>query len=503
LTGEAAPFQKNAPRMPRRADHVQRCGGREYEDQMDGASAHGRQPRSETWNWSMSRQSAATKAGPDALGYLSGRRGEHDRLAEFRIAIATVFAATFAGVAAGYASSYVVDGPWPVIVGSGWSLVILNLDSTIVALIRDRSGPARWTGLASRIPIALPSAVIFAEVLMLRVFAPEVTAQIAEEQKTAIVHARDVAEARHRDLVKSTNKDIDAGIAHQQNVIADLQERVDRADDLRRKAGKQAVDATKERRVYYNRDGDPYFDSTHSRAAQAEERRLADDASRVHSDVEPEIARAQQEIDRLRSLQSAELKQGGRDLKEDLVRADATPVVDGLMARMVAFEEVCAAHPTAQLWRALLAMLLLGVELAPTLLMLGERHDAATIRERLHELLEESLRSPKLKEWLTLWMHSNAHRYVDRYMDGVDHALGAQPDDEEERATDDLQDGDDEVPITATSHGETDVQNRHSAGTAAESDERVAASGGDSADERVRHLLVRKVEKRSNGIHTS
>lgn len=437
------------------------------------------------------------------VAYLSGRRGPRDAFADFRIAIATAFGAGIASLGAGYASSYVVPLPWPFVIGGGWFVMMANLDSVIVALIRDRTGKARWFGLGSRLPIAILGALIFTEVLMLAVFHPEITAKIAERQRTAITRARNEAEARRVAFTNQSNVGLDAAIRRQERTVADLQARIDQAEELRRTAGKQAVDATKERRVYYSREGEPYFDSTHSRAARAEERRRADEVARVRKDLDPEIARAREEIERLRSQRSAERERGERRFDTDLADAEGTPVVDGLMARIVAFGEICSEHPSAQFWRWILALFLFCVEVAATVIMFGERADAATIRERLHATLREALSSPKLKQWLALSLEARTVRYADAYMDDVDGAMGTRgPGDTVGDRSATPPDGGDGRPP----HHVADSPDAESAQLGEEPRRDVTsgpsvAATPDGADKRVHRLVSEKLKRGANGAH--
>lgn len=438
------------------------------------------------------------------VAYLAGKRGPREAFADFRIAIATAFGAGIASLGAGYASSYVVPLPWPFVIGGGWFVMMVNLDSVIVALIRDRTGKARWVGLGSRLPIAILGALIFTEALMLAVFHPEISAKISERHNTAITRARNEAEARRVASVNQSNDGLDAAIRRQERTVADLQARIDQAEELRRTAGKQAVDATKERRVYYSREGEPYFDSTHSRATQAEERRRADEVARVRKDLDPEIARAREEIERLRSQRSAERERGERRFQADVADAEVTPVVDGLMARIVAFGEICSEHPSAQLWRWILALFLFCVEVAATVIMFGERADAATIRERLHETLREALDSPKLKQWLALSLEARTVRYADAYMDDVDGALGTrEPDDTVEHRSTTPPDG----GGGGTPHRAADSADAESAkpGDEPRRDATTGPSVGatpEGADKRVHRLVSEKLKRGANGAHT-
>lgn len=368
--------------------------------------------------------SVPTKALRLVAAYLSGQRGECDKIVKARVAMATAFSAALAGLAAATASTYVVPTPWHLLVGAAWALMIANLDTMIVALMGDRAGAARWAALGPRLPIVVLSGAVFVELLTLHVFQPEVAAHLRKQHEQLVAQERDAIEARHNAATREENTTVSAEIAHHERALADLQAQITRADERRRQAGRDAVQAVRDRRLYYNRDGSYYVDSSHSRAAQTEEQRLAAESEKLRKELKPELARHDDAIARLHSEQALEQIRIDKMRQDDLATLASTPPASGLIAQLVAFEEVCAANASAQWARMLLALLLMGVELVPSFAKLGERSEAALIREKMHGFLRETLQGARLRERMGLWMETDAHRYVDVYMKDVDAAMG-------------------------------------------------------------------------------
>lgn len=465
------------------------------------------------------------------VAYLSGHRGANRELAELRVAVATICSATFAAVAAGYASSFVVSSPWSLIIGLGWWVMIANLDTTIVALIGDRVGAPRWFALGPRLAMVALSGFLFAEVLMLRVFRPEVEAQLVETQRTALSQGLEKADAAYTAATKANSNRFEEERARHEKALSAAQAKIDEAQDRRRAAGRTVVDAAGERHVYYSRDGTPYVDPSHRRAAQAEEKRVAKEAEQARDQLRPELVRAREDIDRLREEQAHEQRRIDDRRRDDVSKERAQPDPEGLLARIIAFDQICTAKPSAWWTRLLLSVLLMVLELSPILIKLGERPDAATIRERMRELLRESLKSPRLEKWVELWVESKTHRYIDSYMKDVDDAMNASTDETEgedrepeERAIDDTTSppnagGDGQKPggqdrnVDETMVGsgdavagskEGDPEDATVGWTELDSGEpSLSAADNEGADERVRRFVVRKAQKSANGAHTS
>jgi hypothetical protein len=389
--------------------------------------------------------------------YLSGQR--NDNIVKARIAIATVFSAALAGLAAGYASTYVLPMPGPVFIGVGWSILITNIDTMIVAMLGDRAGAARWAALGPRLPIVVLSGVVFVELLTLRIFQPEVAAHIRQQHEQRVAEERDAIEARHSATMRGENKTVSAEVAHHEKALADLQSQLTNADERTRKAGQQAVQAARDRRLYYNRDGGYYVDSSHWHAAQAEEQRLVSESEKLRDELKPELARHRDEIARLQSEQALEQARIDKRRQDDLASLESTPPASGLIAQLIAFEEICSTNASAWWARMLLALLLMGIELVPSLAKLGERSERALIHEKMYSALQETLEDDRLRERMALWMGTGVHRYVDRYVKNVDAAMGVSSD----------------VPL---SQPEGPVQQTHSNG----------------ADDRVWHIIRNRVQ---------
>jgi len=278
--------------------------------------------------------------------------------------------------------------------------------------------------LGPRLPIVVLSGVVFVELITLRLFQPEVVAHLRNQREQLVAQERDAIEARHAKATMDNNKTVSAEIAHHEKALADLQAQVTNADDRRRQAGHDAVQAARDRRLYYNGDGSYYFDLSLLRAAQAEEQRLAAESGKLRDELKSELARHNDEIARLRSEQALEQARIDNRRQDDLTTLESTPPASGLIAQLVAFEEVCSANASARWARMLLALLLMGIELVPSFAKLGERSESALIREKMHGFLQETLQGPRLRERMGLWMETGAHRYVDLYMKNVDAAMG-------------------------------------------------------------------------------
>ena len=369
------------------------------------------------------REPSSSPAAP-IFSYLAGRRGRDGVLVRARLSIATLCSSGLAAVAAGYASSYVVGGLWPVVIGFAWGLMIANADTMIMAVVGDRAGAARWIALAPRIPVVILSALIFAELLMLRLFQPEVEEQLSRSGQTLAAAERGEIESRYDASTQANKTRFAADVTGQEKAVAALEGQLADADARRREAGQAALVAAKERRFLVNQDGTYYVDSTHSRAAQGEEQRIAAERDRLRDQLKPRVDQKQADIARLRVDEGTEQARIDDRRKEELAKLDARPTATGLLARTMAFEDICSANASARWARRLLGLLLMLVELLPTFAKFGERGDAALIRERLHELLREVLQSVRIKEYLALWMEMSTCRYVEPYMAEIDREIG-------------------------------------------------------------------------------
>ncbi len=358
----------------------------------------------------------------NVAAYLSGQNSV--LMGKVRIALAALSAAILAGLSAASASSYLVAGFWPFAVGVAWAAVILNVDTMVVAAVSERAGVGRWLAMAPRLPIVVAASLLFVETITLRIFQPEVEAHLQQGQQRVVAVEREKIETRHQNATDATKRRFEADIARQEGALAELQARITNAAEQRRRAGRDAVQALRDRRVHYNRDGTAFLDSAHSHAARAEEQQLAREGERLRRELAPEFARSRGEVDRLRGEQLAEQTRLDKIRQDDLAALEARPTASGLIARLAALEEICAANSSARWARILLALLLMSVELAPTFAKLGERCEATLIRERMHYLLRRTLERARLQERLALWMEAAAHGYVDAYMKDVNAAMG-------------------------------------------------------------------------------
>jgi hypothetical protein len=357
-------------------------------------------------------------------------------------------------------------------VGVVWAFVIANVDSMVVSLIGDRAGAARWTVIAPRLVMICLNGALFASLLVLHVFGPEVNERLARNAQRLDAQGRERVERTHADSVSTTSGGYGESIAHHEKALAALRATASSADDRTAAAAQKAVDAIRTRPLYYNQEGAPYLDPTHSRAAQAEEQRLAGAADRLRGELAPELERERREIDRLRAEQAKEQARVDRQRDNDLAALAAIPSSPGLVARLSAMAELCAENPSAWLFRLLLGALLFSVELTPMAAKLAERADAAWIRERLHRLLRDALESQELKARMQLLMEASSFRYVRSYMDGVDAGMDVarptQPADE----------------------------------AAAESRVRPAEARGGDADERVRRIIELRSQANGHSDHS-
>jgi len=367
---------------------------------------------------------ALFRNGRPILAYLSGERGAQDSIAKTRVAISAVFAATLAGLAGATASSYILPGFWPALVGLGWGLLILNFDTMILGLLGDRAGRSRLLAISPRLPVVALSSAVFVELLVLRVFTPEVDHELARRHQEVASEERIKIDDRHDAVTKANHARFAEDIAGREKALGELQSKIDDAEERRRQAGSRTLDAVRERRLVQSPDGGFYFDSSVSRAAHAEEQRLGSEVEKLREQLDPEFKRNREEIVRLRSEQLAEQRRIDDRREDDLHALQSTPASTGLIARIVALEEICRANRSAWWARLLLGLLLFAVELLPTLAKLGERSDSALIREHLHEQLREALKSDSLKKRIALWMETSTFGYVNSYLRDVDTAMG-------------------------------------------------------------------------------
>jgi hypothetical protein len=231
-------------------------------------------------------------------------------------------------------------------------------------------------------------------------------------------------EERHATATKDNVARFKGDIDRREKALSDLQNQVAEAENRRRQAGNRVVDAVRNRRRHYNPDGSFYFDSSYSRAAQAEEQRLGKEVEKLRDQLNPEFKRNRDEIAQLRSEQSAEQLRIEQKREADIKELTSTSNPPGLLARIIAFEEICK---NGSAWRArvFIGLLLFFLELLPALVKLGERSQSALVQEQFDSHLEEALKRESFQQHLGLWLETSAHVYIEPYLRSIDTAIGA------------------------------------------------------------------------------
>lgn len=333
---------------------------------------------------------------PDILRHLPGQLPRH-------VAMGAVLLTTagFATISAAYALKMTnVASSWAVAIVFGivWGLAILNLDRMLVIGIAKERHVGRLLGLAApRVLLALVIGVVISTPLMLKVFEPEIQAQLAvnqNEQADQLDNQLANLESRlkkSRDEQSSLRARINAGPSADPADNAEIQQAQSEIDQLQSKADKQKADYDRlQSAATAESDGTGGTGVVGCGEQCRQKQRLADDArarwEQTTSEIATKTSSKQQRIEAIRPQLIEESRKAIKDAERDLptVNAkveslesqlsnaksrnqEANDGNTGLIARLQALDEVTAQGGQAALAKWAVSLLFLSIELLPVL----------------------------------------------------------------------------------------------------------------------------------------
>lgn len=126
-------------------------------------------------------------------------RARSEQLLVSAIGAAVIFTAFYQGFAGTFALSYALHTPmssvW--VLGVIWAATFLNIDRLVLMIGSGRRG---WLALLPRLVLTVLLGIVMAEVMTLRIFAPEVTQELAITQQTALT--QQIRSINHTDTAK-------------------------------------------------------------------------------------------------------------------------------------------------------------------------------------------------------------------------------------------------------------------------------------------------------------
>lgn len=297
--------------------------------------------------------------------------------------------ALVAGVSAFFALDDTLRLPWPAaaVAAAVWAGVILNLDRMLIVSMNGLRG-ARLKLLAAvpRLMLALVIGTVISTPLTLRIFQPEINAELTVMHAEQVAQSKDVLAKAYAEIPGLRNE-----VARLQAIISG-QVRPVVSDDPDVKAAQATYDAAE--KTYEDAQanaqcelngscgthrpgvGDAYqqaqatADAAKRKAAEAKAAlddkqksagaRLAAAASQQADDARKQLPDVQS---RLATAQAAE--QAAEQASRIADDAD-----DGLLSRLEALERLSAGHPMAVFTHLMLFLLFLSIELLPVLIKL-------------------------------------------------------------------------------------------------------------------------------------
>ena len=310
--------------------------------------------------------------------------------------------AAFAGVSAGFALSMtkLVTGYGTVAAGILWAIAILNLDRLMVLGLSKERGLKRNLALAApRIVLALIIGFVISTPLVLKIFEPEINAQIAETNVSTIIENNSTLSGSS---IQADLNDTNSKIAQLQAVVAagptadpvgnpavsDIDSQI---ASLQAQYDQQNADFQAKQDAYISeRDGTGGTRRVGCASECAEKLRIANDARAIRDATKARIdalggertrkiqeltpsllSESQQQIDNANADLPA-LIDKSRLLTTQLQSSrstvnDATAQNTGLIARLNALSVVSAESFAARFWRTMIGLLFVAMELLPVI----------------------------------------------------------------------------------------------------------------------------------------
>lgn len=287
-----------------------------------------------------------------------------------------------------------------VAIGLCWAVVILNLDRMLIVSMNGlRTARLKIAAALPRLALALVIGTVISTPLVLRVFQPEVDAQLSIIQAQGIQQAEQGLNRAYSRITQLQNEqtrlqDLIAGrsapsVAADPDVVA-ATKAFQAADDSYQKLNEQAL---------CEQDGTCGTHRAGSGASFQDKENAAQQALRVRNQAKQHLdqvtatvtARLQSAARTQRAQARRQLPGVQRDLATEQDRRRAAESLDiqaqnqdtGLIARLEALEQVTAHHPVAWLAHAMLFLLFVLIELLPVITKILSSLGTRSLYEKL------------------------------------------------------------------------------------------------------------------------
>ena len=372
-----------------------------------------------------SPSSDGPSSGNQAVAFLSGK--STPRLRNFRLALATVFAALIAAAGAAAVTSLIASTAWVIVVAIVWGIAILNVDSTTVSVMNERAGAGRFKALLPRVIIIMIAGIMCGEVVSLQMFKPEIEKQMAEERIESLQRKRAEIDSRFNDELGKTTALYDKQVGQHTDSLSRLAAQLEARDAENRAAGQAVIEATRSERVLHDSEGHAYYDDRSVRAAKTEAQRASLDGAKFADTLRPDIEQARSALHDVTEAKSRNEQRISAARLRELNELEAIPEATGLLARLQALEALTARSGTVLCSRLLWFFLMLAMESAPLWLAYCERHPAAEIKEKVYNTLSRVLRSNRWREGTAIWLEAASHNWARNIVEQIDAELRAAP----------------------------------------------------------------------------
>ena len=367
----------------------------------------------------------------DRLAWLGGgdlRVLERDRRAKTRYAsmgMVLLSTASLAVASMSFAMVYALKAPWwaALFIGLLWGFIILNLDRILILNIKPNVGKRQTIAIViSRVIIAAVLGAVISVPLTLRIFQPEINAELDTEQTAAQIssHGKQSQLPDDQELAQVTlqiakDRAILAGqvtAVTAPNVTAAQQQLTSAQDTLKSDQKQEDTDyTTYECELYGKQCNGASGGVGNGPLARAAKKRYDQDVVRVNADqkavttaqtalttaqtnaanandssVSEQQTAAAAELPTLEATQKtlqaqvdAEAKKNTDDIKSE----------SGLLARIKALDAIDGADSTAAAVHWLIALLLFMIELLPVMVKLMNTLGPPTLYDRIAEMHDE------------------------------------------------------------------------------------------------------------------
>lgn len=314
--------------------------------------------------------------------------------------------AAVAAVSAAFALRMAVRVDWPtaVVAGVAWGVVILNLDRLLIIGMTRRAGWWRNVlGALPRIALAVLLGAVISTPLVLRVFQPEIDAEleVMRNERTARFEEELSRNPRYAaipdlerqltELQTTADRNPDAAVASAPSVVAAREE----------VARSRAAYEEAQRLAACEIDGTCGTGRPGVAEAARERQRARDIALADWEKAEQELTAAEEEARAAAASASSSARLEADRVREELagIRRDrendqaefaaATRQDDGLLARIEALASLDDERPDLWLARMALLLLFMSLELLPVLMKVIQLSGPPTVYDQIIERMEE------------------------------------------------------------------------------------------------------------------